>query len=153
MIKQQLKFKEVDVELNPEEVMRHINQSIAEIIPVDKTGETIKSMAHNIQERGQINPILIYRGQLVDGRHRCLACMMIGRNVRANIIDDNVSIEEIENYITSIEMQTKSLTNWQRALITYERYVLGRGYSIQKASGEANIRREKCINHKRDSRT
>jgi len=45
-----------------------------------------------------------------------------------------MSIEEIENHITSIEMSNKELSIWQKVVIAHERYVIGMKYNKSKSA-------------------
>lgn len=136
-----MKYKSENQKLDPKLLLENINNSIAGNIPMDPNSPQVSNLVCNIELHGQITPVLVYKGKLCDGRHRCLACTKIGIDVTVNIIDDSVSEATVEDYITSVELVNKDLSTWQKTLLVYERYILGRGYSMNKASQVANVRK------------
>jgi len=142
-----IKFKEEKIKVDPKKLIYNINENIAGILDIDIKSEEYNNLVFSIKRQGQLEPVLIYKDKLVDGRHRCYACMHLKIPVIANVIDSSVSITEVEEYITSKEMQHKKLTPTQRTIIAYERFVENKGYNKSKTSKIANVRREALVNY------
>lgn len=53
------------------------------------------STLENIAKLGQTDPILIYKGECIDGRHRVKACIELGINVECEDVDDNSTKEDL----------------------------------------------------------
>lgn len=50
---------------------------LADLFPQMSEGE-YNALRDDISKRGQIEPILLYKGKVVDGRHRLRACQELG---------------------------------------------------------------------------
>ena len=102
------------VELN-EHYLSHTNRKMSELEYI--------ALLESIDVRGQILPILIYRGRIVDGRHRVKAILELNRNeVIANIIPNNTPLKEVEEMVIATEnrrtdtpaQKTIRATYWMR---------------------------------------
>jgi len=127
-------------ELDPRLLLENIDESVAEITPINE--DAIRALANSIKENGQLENIIVYNGKLMDGRHRCKACLALGLKVKANVYDKTVySREDIEDIVTSKEMINKDLTTTQKAIIAYRRYVAGHNLSIAQAAVKSGVKR------------
>lgn len=54
-----------------------------------------ESTLQNMANVGQLDPILIYKGECIDGRHRVKACLELGINVECKDVDDNSTKEDL----------------------------------------------------------
>jgi len=147
-MRETIKFKETNVMMDPKQLLKVVNTEIAGIIEVDLDSNELRNLIYSIEDIGQTEPVLVYKGMLVDGRHRCHACARLGIKVKANIIDDTESEILVKKYITSKELQNKQLSTTQKAIMAYERFVIQEKYSLAKAAKEANIRRKNLSNYK-----
>ena len=48
----------------------------------DMDGDAFARLVRNIREEGLMEPIAVWRGQVVDGRHRYRACLEAGNALR-----------------------------------------------------------------------
>ena len=69
----------------------------------------------DIKAHGQKMPCLLWRGQLIDGRHRLKACQELGIEPRFETIE--CPEEELLPLIWSLNVMRRQLTNSQRAMI------------------------------------
>jgi hypothetical protein len=143
--KSELVYVSTNKLMNPHYLLSSIDTDIAGIIMPNTSNSTIENLASSIKRKGQHSPVLVYNEKLVDGRHRCLACKLLGIEVNTNIIDPSTSRQEVEDYITTIEFMVKDLTTWQKALIAYTRYMVNRKFSATKTAKEANIRKHNLL--------
>jgi ParB-like nuclease domain len=69
----------------------------------------------DIKAHGQKVPCLVWRGQLIDGRHRLKACRELGMEPRFETIE--CPEEELLPLVWSLNVMRRQLTNSQRAMI------------------------------------
>ena len=62
------------------------------------------ALVDDIREKGQLIPVLVYRGKIVDGRHRLMALRELGeQTIRAINLPNNYSIQEVIDVVESME--------------------------------------------------
>lgn len=73
-------------------------------------GDEFAELVADIKQHGQRDPVTLYRGEILDGRNRCLACQQLGIGVRAieREIDDPVA------FVISVNVRRRHLSNEQR---------------------------------------
>ena len=76
--------------------------------------ERLEELVEDLQANGQIEPIRLYCGQIVDGRNRYLACRKAGIEPRVERLPDDVNPFA---YVWSLNGQRRDLTQDQRYLI------------------------------------
>ena len=75
--------------------------------------ETIGELSEDIKKNGQIIPIEIFEGKILDGRRRFAACN------RAGIIPDTIDVnpDDPVAYVISLNLHRRSLTQSEKGLI------------------------------------
>lgn len=79
--------------------------------------DELQSLADDIRERGLLNPIIIYEGQILDGRNRLLACELAGVKPEFKKWDGNGSPL---SWAISANLIRRHLTASQRAVIALD---------------------------------
>lgn len=68
------------------------------------TEDQYESLKQDIIENGQIDPVLLYRGKIVDGRHRYLIlCELNSDTILATKMNNNSTINDIRKVVRSRE--------------------------------------------------
>lgn len=84
------------------------------LFPMMEAGE-LKELAEDIKANGQIESILIYEGQVLDGRNRLAACGQAGVEPRLQQLDGEIASPVL--YVLSKNLRRRHLTVGQRARI------------------------------------
>jgi ParB-like chromosome segregation protein Spo0J len=74
-------------------------------------GSDFDDLVIDIKENGQIVPIGIFEGQILDGRNRYLACKKLGIEGKF----EKVTPKNAKAYVTSINVHRRQLTREQRS--------------------------------------
>ncbi len=95
----------------------------------EMTEVEFQRLKESIEEIGQLEPILVYRGRIVDGRHRYWACQSLGiENILTKEIPHNTPLETVREIVFGSEVRRhqtatqKAIKAWwatQRDGITY----------------------------------
>jgi ParB-like nuclease domain len=87
---------------------------VARLFPDMDPGE-FAILKFDIRDNGLKVPILLWRGQLIDGRHRLRACRELGIEPRFETVDCRE--EELAGLVWSLNRLRRQLTTSQRAMI------------------------------------
>jgi ParB-like nuclease domain len=82
--------------------------------------EELRHLAQDIQERGQIEPIILYKGQILDGRNRYKACRMVGVNPRFEEFKPKTAKRSPEEFVLGRNLRRRHLSTGQKAAIALE---------------------------------
>ena len=100
--------------------------------------EELTALQNDIAVEGQLEPIITWDGQIIDGRNRYAACQRIGKKPRIKereFADEDAVI----NYIISTNIKRRHLTTSQRAMIGEELAKLERGGDAGVTKSNAGI--------------
>jgi ParB-like nuclease domain len=92
---------------------------LAGIFP-ELPAEELRHLAEDIKERGQIEPIILYKGQILDGRNRYKACQMVGAKPRFEEFNPKISNRSPEEFVLSRNLRRRHLSTGQKAAIALE---------------------------------
>lgn len=92
-----------------------INEKLAGIVPMAIPSEQ-EALALSIKERGLDTPVVLYKGEICDGRCRQLACTLAGVPVRATDLDDELTEEEVALWV-KIANTRRNLTVAQKIMV------------------------------------
>lgn len=120
MSKYQKQFK-----IDPHSVEIH---ELANLTPT-MTAVQFAGFKANIDELGQLEPAKMYRGKLVDGRHRLKALKSSNTPLKYINIESTMSIEDVKEYILGLENR-RHQTATQKAIMAYKEF------KLRKESGE-----------------
>jgi ParB-like nuclease domain len=88
---------------------------LADLFPLlDK--DDLADLVKDIKDNGQIEPITLYQGEILDGRNRYRACQQLGIEPKITIYEGTTPFE----YVISKNLHRRHLTTSQRAMIAAE---------------------------------
>lgn len=90
---------------------------LANIVPLANEKEQLALM-EDIKKNGQREPAVLWRGKLVDGRCRQLACIALNIELLVRTLDDELSREEVALIVKSLNTR-RNLTITQKCVSAY----------------------------------
>lgn len=78
--------------------------------------EEFKGLVGSIKEYGLFDPILVWQGMIVDGRHRHKACIEAGVEPEYEYLVDEVPFEKVRDRVVGANILRRHLTTGQRAM-------------------------------------
>jgi hypothetical protein len=100
--------------------------------------EELSLLARDIKERGQLEPIILYHGMILDGRNRYRACQMAGVRPQIEEFNPKVAKRSPEEFVVSRNLRRRHLSVGQKAAIALdwsEQIKLNPGPDKTKARG------------------
>ena len=82
--------------------------------------EELAQLARDIKERGQLEPIVLYKGLILDGRNRYKACQLVGVNPRIEEFNAQISERSPEEFVLSRDLRRRHLSVGQKAAVALE---------------------------------
>lgn len=123
---------------------------IASLVP-DFTKEEYEALVGDIKQNGQIDPIMTYEGQIIDGRHRFKACQELGIEPKMEPLKLNGCTYPYD-YVAA-KLQGRNLNAGQKACISVEFYFmanLSKGTTIKEFLSKQ--RSDKCAHQFHDKK-
>jgi len=93
---------------------------LANLVPLALPEEQ-RALELNIAKNGQEIPIILYRGKIVDGRCRAMACLALQIAVKTESLSNNLTISEVTAKVKSLNTR-RNLTKAQKAVIAARQY-------------------------------
>ena len=90
--------------------------SVLALIFPPLTDQKFEAMVMSIKERGLLVPIVLWRGQVIDGRHRLLACLESGVEPTFEEIPDDANPLD---YVMDLNNRRRHMNESQRAIAAY----------------------------------
>ena len=98
---------------------------ITETHPV-MSKEQFEALKNDIEINGQLQPAIVYRGKIVDGRHRYKALTQLGEeSIKVTRLQNNLTLDEVTNLVNSTEMR-RHQSPTQLAIKGYRMYKAGK---------------------------
>ena len=99
--------------------------------------EEFDALRDDIEQHGQRDAIVLWDGQILDGRHRMQACLALGIEPKFRTVE--MSWEEAKAYVLSVNLTRRHLDTSQRAIIASRMATLeqGRPAADEKAQIQA----------------
>jgi ParB-like nuclease domain len=82
--------------------------------------EELTQLARDIKERGQIEPIILCKGLILDGRNRYRACQIAGVKPRFEEFDPKAAKRSPEEFVLSRNLRRRHLSVGQKAAIALD---------------------------------
>lgn len=106
--------------LNITEMVIH---PLAELTP-SMTTEQYEALKESLQSMGQLQPVIMYRGKVIDGRHRVKALRELDmETVKAVSENSQMSEEDIKERIIKGYENRRHQTTTQKAIMAYKEYL------------------------------
>jgi len=90
---------------------------LADLVPTMTGGEQLYDLVEDIKKHGLRHPIILYKGKILDGRHRYEACLTAGVKPRTVDGDKYFGIEDdaaAVAYVISANIHRRHLTAEQK---------------------------------------
>lgn len=116
--------------------MKYEIHPIANIFPAMSDSE-LQALRDDIEQYGQREPIWLYEGKVIDGRHRLRACEELGLPLRTEIYDGF----DATAFVVSLNLHRRHLSESQRQLVAAKLTNVEHG-GDRKADQGANVRLE-----------
>ena len=104
--------------------------------------ENLRLLAEDMRVNGQVHPIIVCGGQLVDGRNRLKAAIMANRKVKVEY-RSKMSEDEIRSLILSVNVKRRNRTAKELAALALDYYdkckEQGHKVSLQNAASDYNV--------------
>lgn len=96
------------------------------------------ALRESIKDHGQQVPVVIYRGKVIDGRHRVKALRELkSETIMCEILNSQLSIEDIKEKVMNIYENRRHQTPTQLAIMAYRDYISYQ--TIGEKYGQAEI--------------
>jgi hypothetical protein len=82
--------------------------------------EEMEQLVQDIKERGQLEPIVLHQGRILDGRNRYKACQIAGVKPRIEEFDAKTSRRNPEEFVLSRNLRRRHLSVGQKAAIALD---------------------------------
>jgi len=101
--------------------------------------ENYKALRLDIEQKGQLEPVIRYRSKIVDGRHRLQALKDLGIEViKCNDLPRNISLDEVKDIVISSEIRRHE-TPTQLAVKAYYYSKEHKGFTQKKAAEKFGV--------------
>lgn len=110
----------------------------ANIFPAFSTSDD-DALSKSIAEHGQIHPIIIFEGKILDGRHRYKACRKAG--VKTKWIVFSGTAEQALNFVATVNLDRRHLSESQRAMAAAKLAEARLNLSSRKDDSIANLQK------------
>lgn len=91
-----------------------INEKLAGLVPMATHDEQM-ALTSDIESNGQRDAIVLWRGEVIDGRCRQLALTTLGRHIMYKELDDSLTEDEVKIFVKSVNTR-RNLTMTQKVI-------------------------------------
>lgn len=98
----------------PSEGPLPINEKLAGIVPMALPAEQA-ALTNDLMNSGQKDPIVLWKGEVVDGRCRQKALVTIGKEILYRELDSSLTEEEVKVFVKSVNIR-RNLTTTQKII-------------------------------------
>lgn len=90
---------------------------LSTVFPSFQGEEEFTQLVESIKTEGLLEPIVVWQGKIVDGRHRHLACKEARVQPEYTYLPDDWSLDKVKNRVVALNVLRRHLTTGQRALV------------------------------------
>jgi hypothetical protein len=80
----------------------------------------LADLARDIEEKGQLEPIILYKGLILDGHNRYKACQMVGVKPQTEEFDPKATKRSASEFVLSRNLRRRHLSVGQKSAIALE---------------------------------
>ncbi len=91
-----------------------INEELAGLVPMAVESEQVV-LTEDIKANQQRDPIVLWKGKVIDGRCRMKALIALGHNILYKELDSKLTVEEVEVFVKSVNTR-RNLTPTQKTM-------------------------------------
>jgi len=102
-----------------------VNEALAGIVPMPSKAEQ-DALTEDIRANGLITPVVLWRGQIIDGRCRQIACIATDTEMKTDSLDWSLTEDQVKNIVQSLNIR-RNLTMTQKATTAFKVYLESRG--------------------------
>jgi hypothetical protein len=109
---------------------KHVEYEYSElstVFPSFHGEEEFTQLVESIKTEGLLEPIVIWQGKIVDGRHRHLACKEARVQPEYTHLPDDWLLDKVKNRVVALNVLRRHLTTGQRALVAAALATMGHG--------------------------
>jgi hypothetical protein len=111
-----------------------VNESLAGIVPMPSKIEQ-DALTADIQTKGLLTPVVLWRGQIIDGRCRQVACAATDTEIRTESLDWDMAEDKVKDIVQSLNIR-RNLTITQKAMTAFKVYIASKGNKKLYESGK-----------------
>jgi hypothetical protein len=117
-----LRKKVANVEIRKVEEFRNKFHYLAEINPYQSEAQ-FNALVRDIELNGQLEPVKLYRGKIVDGRHRWLALESLGeKTIKCVQLPNAYTLDKVKEVVFSMETRRHQDTT-SKVIVAYRDYL------------------------------
>lgn len=90
---------------------------LSTVFPSFHGEEEFTQLVESIKTEGLLEPIVVWQGKIVDGRHRHLACKEARVKPEYTYLPENWSFDKVKDRVVALNVLRRHLTTGQRALV------------------------------------
>jgi predicted transcriptional regulator len=98
-----------------------INEELAGVVPMALPDDQL-ALNHDIAVNGQLDPIILWRGKIVDGRCRQKACLSCNERIKYKELVDEMTEDEVKSFVKSVNTR-RNLTMTQKVIVALRDYL------------------------------
>ncbi len=91
-----------------------INNELAGLVPMASEAEQA-ALTQDISINGLREPVILWKGSIIDGRCRQLACTLANKPLMSKELDNNLTEEEVRIFVKSVNTR-RNLTHTQKVM-------------------------------------
>jgi len=121
---------------------------LSTVFPSFQGDEEFTHLVNSIKSEGLLEPIVIWKGKIVDGRHRHLACKEARVQPEYTHLPDDWSFDKVKSRVVALNVLRRHLTTGQRALAAAalaNMTVGGTGSNQYEKSKSANLQNSTSV--------
>ena len=102
-----------------------------------------EALVADIREKGQLEAVWLWQGQVIDGRHRVLACQKLGLTPKTREWDGNGSLLE---FIVSANLRRRHLKENQRAMVAARMLPHFEEEALERKNNKSVVKSQHMVN-------